>query len=144
MIRFQHTAVAEALIGTVNVRWAFADKPTETIEIVCHVVSNCVYNVILGSRFLSMTETFTKYKHRFTRCLPSAARVLRINLLDGSRQLLKGTLGISNRVYAVPDTGAEGNVLNLRFVKCFQVATGWLTKFGQICRKSQLQYFAGS
>ena len=125
-------------------RWAFADKPTETVEIVCHVISNCVYDVILGSRFLLMTETFTKYKHRLTRCLSSAARVLRINLLDGSRQLLKGTLGNSNTVYVVPDTGAEGNVLNLRFVKCFRVVTGWLTKFAQICRKPQLQYYAGS
>ena len=132
------------MIGTVNVRWAFAGKPTETIEIVCHVISNCVYDVILGKRFLSMTETFTKYKHRLTKCLSSAARVLRFNLLDGSRQLLQGTLRRRINVCAVPDTGAEGNLLNLRFVKCFRVATGWLTKFEQICRKSQLQYYAGS
>ena len=131
------------MIGTVNVRWAFADKPTETIEIVCHVISNCVYDVILGNRFLSMTETFTKYKHRLTKCLSSAARVLRFNLLDGSRQLLEGTLGDGNKVYAVPDTGAEGNVLDLRFVECFRAATGWLTNSEQICRRARLQYHEG-
>lgn len=136
--------MADAMIGTVNVYWAFADQPTEFIKIVCHVISNCVYDVILGSRFLSMTETFTNYKHRLTRCLSSAARVLRFNLLDGSRQLLEGTLGNKNKVYAMPDTGAEGNVLNLRFVECSRAATGLLTKFEQICRKSQLQYYAGS
>lgn len=135
--------MAEAVIGTVNVRWAFADKPTETIEIVCHVISNCVYDLILGNRFLSMTETFTKYKHRLTKCLSSAARVLRFNLLDGSRQLLEGTLGYRKKVYAVPDTGAEGNVLDLRFVECFRAATGWLTQFEQICRRGRLQYYEG-
>ena len=116
------------MIGTVNVRWAFADKPTKPINIVCHVISDCVYDVILGNQFLSMTETFTKYKHRFTKCLSSAAKVLRFNLLGGGRQLLEGTLGKRNKVYAVPDTGAEGNVLNLRFVQCFRAAIGWLTK----------------
>ena len=135
--------MAEAVIGTVNVRWAFADKPTETIEIVCHVISNCVYDLILGNRFLSITETFTKYKHRLTKCLSSAARVLRFNLLDGSRQLLEGMLGNRNKVHAVLDTGAEGNVLDLRFAECFRAATGWLTKFEQICRRGRLQYYEG-
>lgn len=115
------------MIGTVNVRWAFADKPTESIEVVCHVIPNCVYDVILGNQFLSVTETFTKYKHRLTNCLSSAVRVLGFNLLDRSRQLLEGTLGNRDKVYAVPDTGAEGNVLDLRFVKRLRAATGWLT-----------------
>ena len=105
------------IIGTVNVRWAFADKPTETIEVICHVISNCAYDVILGRQFLSMTETFTKYKHRLTKCLFSAARVLRINLLDESRQVLKGTLGDTYQTDAVPDTGAEGNMMDLRYVE---------------------------
>ena len=111
--------MAEAIIGTVNVRWAFADKPTEIIEVVCHVISNCAYDVILGRRFLSMTETFTKYKHRLTKCLSSAAGVLRINLLDESRQFLEGTLGDTYKTDAVPDTGAEGNVMDLRCVEHF-------------------------
>ena len=91
-----------------------------------------------------MTETFTKYKHRLTKCLSSAARVLRFNLLGANRQILSGTLGNRNKVYAVPDTGAEGNVLNLRLVECFRAATGGLTKSEQICRKSRLQYHAVS
>ena len=66
-----------------------------------------------------MTETFTKYKHRLTKCLFSAAAALRINLLDKSRQLLEGTLGDTYRTDAVPDTGAEGNVMNLRCVERF-------------------------
>ena len=116
--------MAEAIVGTVNVRWAFADKPRKTIEVVCHVISNCAYDVILGNRFLSMTETFTKYKHRLTNCLSSAARVLRINLLDGSRQILEGTLGDRHQTYAVPDTGAEGNVMDLRCVERLRAVHG--------------------
>ena len=116
--------VTETIVGTVIVRWAFADKLTETIEIICHVISNCAYDVILGSRFLSMTETFTKYKHRLTECLSSAAGVLRINLLDESRQFLKGTLGERHQTDAVPDTGAEGNVMNLRCVEWFRAVHG--------------------
>ena len=98
------------MIGTVNVRWAFADKPEEIVEIVCHVISNCAYDVILGRRFLSMTETCTRYRHRLTNCLSSAAGVLRINLLDESHHSLKGMLGDRHQTDAVPDTGAEGNV----------------------------------
>ena len=116
--------MAEAIIGTVNLRWAFADKPTETIEVVCHVISNCAYDVILGRRFLSMTETFTKYKHRLTKCLSSATGVLRINLLDRSCQFLEGTLGDRYQTVAVPDTGAEGNVMDLRCVECFCAVHG--------------------
>ena len=119
MIRYDSITVAEVIIGTVNVRWAFADKPTETIEVVCHVISNCAYDVILGRQFLSMTETFTKYKHRLTKCLSSAAAVLRFNLLDESCQFLEGTLGDTYKTDAVPDTGAEGNVMDLRCVERF-------------------------
>ena len=124
MIHCHHIAVAEAIIGTVSVHWAFADKPTETIEVVCHVISNCVYDVILGRQFCSMTETFTKYKHRLTNCLSSAAGVLRINLLDKSRQFLKGTLGDRHQTDAVPDTGAAGNVMGLRYVERLRTIHG--------------------
>ena len=122
MIHCHHIAVVEAIIGTVSVHWAFADKPTETIEVVCHVISNCVYDVILGERFLCMTETFTKYRYRLTKCLFSAAGLLRINLLDESRQFLEGMLGDIYRTDAVPDTGAEGNVMDLRCVGDFRAA----------------------
>ena len=116
------------MIGTVNVRWAFADKPTETTEVVCHVISNCAYDVILGRRFLSMTETLTKYKHRLTKCLSLAAGVLRINLLGEDCPFLEGTLGDTYQMDAVPDTGAEGNVMDLRCVVCYTPSTHWLTK----------------
>ena len=112
------------MIGTVNVRWAFADKPTEPIEVVCHVISKCSYDVILGRRFLSMTKTFTKYKHRLTNCLSSAAGALSINLLDESRQFLEGTLGDRHQIHAVPDTGAEGNVMDLRCVERIHTVHG--------------------
>ena len=119
-----HIVVTEAAIGTVNVRWAFADKPKEIVQVVCHVISNCAYDVILGRRFLSMTETFTRYRHRLTNCLSSTAGVLRINLLDESRQFLKGTLGNRHQTDAVPDTGAEGNVMDLRYVERFRTVHG--------------------
>ena len=66
-----------------------------------------------------MTETFTKYRHRLTNCLSPATGVLRINLLDESRQFLEGTLGDTYKTEAVPDTGAEGNVMDLRCVERF-------------------------
>ena len=71
-----------------------------------------------------MTETFTRYRHRLTNCLSSAAGVLRINLLDESHHSLKGTLGDRLQTDAVPDTGAEGNVMDLRYVERFRTVHG--------------------
>ena len=94
-------------------RWAFAEKPRNAHKIICHVLPKCPYDVILGNRFLAATKTMSKHRRRLTHCLLSVANVLRFNSLDNSRQLLEGKLAGEHGSFAVPDTGAEGNVMNL-------------------------------
>lgn len=98
-----------------NFRWAFEEKPTELYDIVCHVLPECTYDFILGSRFLTATETFSKHRRRFSKCVFSMFNVFHLNFLGGGRQILNGKVG-GYLVDAVPDTGAERNVISLEYV----------------------------
>ena len=107
---------ANRLLGTVSMRWAFAEKPRNTRKIICHLLPRRPCDVILGKGFLAATKTMFKHRRRLTHCLLSVANVLRFNSLDNSRQLLEGKLAGGHDAFAVPDTGAEGNVMNLEHV----------------------------
>lgn len=95
-------------------RWAFAEEPTKPIDIICHVLPTCTYNLILGSKFLAATETLVKYRRRVTQCAFNVLNLFHINLLDKAHQALqvKGRLG-DHPTCAVADTGAERNVMDL-------------------------------
>ena len=72
--------------------------------------------MILGSDFLRITETMSKYKHRLTRCLFKVASYIpHFGFLGGSRQRLHGQLAGKHDVYAIPDSGADRNVMDLRY-----------------------------
>lgn len=111
-----YTRTDEALItGTVSLSWAFSEKPKEIIDIICHVLPQCAYDLILGSKFLTATETFSKHRRRLVDCVFSTSNVSHLNFLDGGRQTLDGKVG-AYQVSAIPDTGAERNVMNLEYV----------------------------
>ena len=109
------------MVGTVTIDWTFSVSPREHSKITCDVLPNCNYDLILGSHFLTATQTLTKYKRRLTECLFSKVNTLRLNLLGNSHQRLGGFIGIFEddtkdmfEVLAVPDTGAEANVMDRR------------------------------
>ncbi|KAL8748863.1 MAG: hypothetical protein Q9184_007046 [Pyrenodesmia sp. 2 TL-2023] len=105
-------------IGTVSFDWAFSESPTNLLKIVCDVIPTCSYPVILGSNFLTTTETLSKYKHRLTECLFSMSNVLQMNFLGDDRHRLLGKIGSDTEavaVAAVPDTGADGNIMDPSF-----------------------------
>ena len=103
-----------------NLRWAFAEKPTELYDIVCHVLPQCTYDFILGSQFLNATETFSKHRRRLANCTFSVFNVFHLNFLDGGRQTIDGKVG-GYQVFATPDTGAERNVIDLGYVPPFLI-----------------------
>lgn len=104
-------------IGTVSLLWSFADNPEKTIPVVCDVLPHCIYDLILGNGFLTATETMSKYRHRLTRCFFSMANKLStFAFLGMGCQRLEETLADAHDVLAVPDTGAERNVMSLQFV----------------------------
>ena len=99
--------------GIVSLNWAFPENRRKTTRIVCHVLPNCIYDLILGNGFLNMTNTLTKFRDRLTQCLFNVRKnFVRFGFLGESRQKLKGTLADEHNVLAVPDTGAERNVMN--------------------------------
>ncbi len=111
-----HTRTDRALItGTVSLSWAFSEKPKEIIDIICHVLPQCAYDLILGSKFLTATETFSKHRRRLVDCVFSTFNAFHLNFLDGGRQTLYGKVG-RYPVSAIPDTGAERNVMDLEYV----------------------------
>jgi hypothetical protein len=101
-------------LGTVRLDWAFADDPTNKYDLLFHVLPNCIYDVILGSAFLTATETLSKYGRRLTECVFSMAGVFKFGFLGNKCHRLEGILGDEHKVLAVPDTGAERNVMDAR------------------------------
>jgi hypothetical protein len=118
--RFQYISIGQLyetnffLTGTVVIKWSFAMEPSEIYELVCHVLAKCTYEVILGRVFLSTTQTLSTYRNRLTRCIPSLTtqRNFRVGLCGDTCQRLIGVIGDKNTVYAVPDTGAEANLID--------------------------------
>ena len=127
------------MTGTASFLWAFAENPQDTISIVCHVLPCCIYDLILGSGFLTATETLSKYKRRLTECLFSVASVFHFGLLGNTCQRLRGRLGKWTNIAAVPDTGAEGNVMDWNYA----VANGYKIMTGPIYQRF-LQFADGS
>jgi hypothetical protein len=70
--------------------------------------------VILGQDFLTATETFSKHRRRLTECVFSVARVFKFGFLENRCHRLEGFLDHVIQVLAVPDTGAERNVMDAR------------------------------
>ena len=89
------------------------------MTIVCDVLPACSYKLILGSAFLTATETLSKHKRRLTECIFTMTNVLRFNLLGGDSQRLPGLVG-ETAILAVPDTGAETNVMDERYENYIQ------------------------
>ena len=113
--------------GTASFFWAFEETPKEISSILCHVIPNCAYDLILGNGFLTATKTLTKFCHRLTRCLFSIANnVPHFSFLGETYQWLEGTLAGKHSILAIPDTGADRNVMSLQYAVYhgFELKTG--------------------
>ena len=101
-------------LGTVQVDYAFAGEVSHhNLNLICHVLKDSLYDLILGQPFLWVTETMTKFRHRFTECLFSVGRFFHFGFFGNGQERLRGTLADLYRTNAVPDTGAERNVIDL-------------------------------
>lgn len=82
----------------------------------CHVLPNCIYDLILGNGFLKTTETLSRYRHRLTECFFTVlSKFAHFGYLGDESQRLHGTLADEYDVLAIPDTGAERNVMDLEY-----------------------------
>jgi hypothetical protein len=105
------------IIGTVILPFSFKDdckRHTKGHRLEFNVINKPVRDVIVGSPFLDLTQTFTRHVHRIRQTLRKIGSP-RICYL-GSRQHVQGKVnGID--VDAVPDTGADVPVMSLSFAE---------------------------
>ena len=102
------------VVGTAKIVWSFAGESEKDFEIDCHVLPTCTYEIVLGSRFLKTTKTLSEYRHRLVDCIFKTTKHCKVNFLGGGLQYLKGSVDGNCQVLAVPDSGAERNVMDLR------------------------------
>jgi hypothetical protein len=104
------------IIGTAKLPFTF-DGESETHHLTFNVLGKSLYDVVLGSPFLRLTQTFTRFTHRIQRRTRNffQSNFFKMCLL-GSHQFLSGlTNGIP--VDAVPDTGADVSVMSASFAR---------------------------
>ncbi len=68
------------------------------------------------------TETLSKYVRQLTECNYSNAKVFKFGFLRNRCHRLEGVLDDSFPIFAVPDSGAERNVMDADEVNSWQVA----------------------
>ncbi|KAG8529613.1 uncharacterized protein KY384_006250 [Bacidia gigantensis] len=102
----------EFTAGTVSVQWSFANEASKKLKIMCHVLPECPYDLLLGRKFLTATETLSKFRKRLTSCLFRASGVSSINLVGDNSMYLDGLLGDDIAASGIADTGAERNVID--------------------------------
>ena len=110
-----------------SVLWAFAESPEETFSILCHVIPRCTYDLILGNRFLTETKTLTEFGYRLAKCVFTVInKIPCFGFLGETYQRMQGTLGDEHSVLAIPDTGADRNVMSLQYAvdHGFELMTG--------------------
>ncbi|CZR56925.1 uncharacterized protein PAC_06814 [Phialocephala subalpina] len=106
-------------IGIVQVQWELAD-PFKAYTLTCPVLEMCLFDVILGSQFLTETQTLSKYAYRISNCI--SPRPFQFCLLGKSSSSITGSLGLWKDVFALLDTGAECNVIDYHYAKCLGLA----------------------
>ena len=105
------------------------------MRILCYVLPCCIYDIILGQDFLAATQTMSaKHRNRITLCYFSIPYVFHMSYLGGVGEYLEGKLGHDTSdaqdIVAIPDTGAECNVIRRRYENRILTAyrNGLLTK----------------
>ena len=110
-------------IGKVEAEWQFNEEPENKYKITFQVLPDCIFDVMIGAIFLYATSILTTNRLRLTR-IPKPARALKtrvVNLCGLPGRELNGFLE-NERCSALPDSGAEPNLLSYEFAK----QKGWL------------------
>ena len=101
-------------LGTVILSVRFKGE-TELHSVEFHVISNALWDVVLGRPFLDLTKTLTEFKHRVTRTLRHISSP-RICYVSGSHQGIDGYLN-GEAVNALPDTGSNILVMSTKYAR---------------------------
>jgi hypothetical protein len=102
-------------LGTVSRPIHFA-KESETYMREFHVLPKCVHDIILGSPFLRLTQTFTKFRHRVVNKLRGLSSRHRVCFTGSSQQMLAGWAN-GQSVLALPDTGSDICLMSAQYAR---------------------------
>ena len=108
--------------GIVSVPWRFADEP-QTHSLECAIIPGCVHDLILGAKFLRLTETLTtfykkrvKQTLRFLRNAHDLAGKLRLGLLGAEKRRMWGYLN-QKLASALPDSGSDVMLISAGYAR---------------------------
>ena len=86
-------------------------------ELSCVILEKASHALVLGSKFLRLTETFTKYMHRLRRAIaPVSLRLPSLNLIGDEQEAIPGYLN-GLRCLGVPDSGSDLMVVSGAYAK---------------------------
>ncbi|KAK7417601.1 hypothetical protein QQX98_004422 [Neonectria punicea] len=100
--------------GKVKGLFKFGNEETSH-DLSCVILEKASYPLVLGSKFLRLTRTFTKYMHRLQKVFASGLG-LSLNLIGDEHELISGRLN-GSRCFAVPDSGSDIMVLSGAYAK---------------------------
>ena len=124
-------------LGQVSVPWRFKNEDLTSYMLSFHILADSVSDVLIGNAFLRSTETISTNRHRLSR-VPRATRASYVNLLGSTNQRIVGDLH-GEQIHALPDSGAEVNLLSYDYVK----RRGWfIDKMAK--NGNELQFADGS
>lgn len=109
--------------GVVEVPWVFKGEATLN-KIQCWIFPGAVHNLVLGSPFLKLSETFTKFRHRIKSRLSTLSRRLQLRLMGFERQRLWGLLN-GHPTLALPDTGSDVMLVSRKYAKEVGLTVDW-------------------
>jgi hypothetical protein len=105
---------SRSTLGTVSVPFSF-ESEAEIHQIIFNVIPSCIRDVIIGSPFLHMMETFTRFAHRITKRLRSHLSCP-VRYIGAPQQRLQGRLG-GYLVQALPDSGSDLSLISMEYAK---------------------------
>lgn len=98
-------------LGVARLPFQFAQE-TDTFVEDFHVLGKCLYDVILGNPFLTLTKTFSHFAHRVSKKLRVVSSCYRVGFTGSPQQMLAGWAN-GHPTLALPDTGADISLMSL-------------------------------
>lgn len=102
-------------LGKVSGVFNFSDEDN-SYPLLCMVLEKCVHPLVLGSQFLRVTQTLTKYTSRIKNVFSNILGLNFLTVLEAEQYLLDGYLN-GQAADIVPDTGSDIMVMSLLFAK---------------------------
>lgn len=131
-------------VGEIEISWQFEGESNLSYEMVLQVLPNSIFDVMIGAKFLYETNTMVGNNHRLRRIpKPDRAMLARnVNFCGSPFRCLNGVLlGADSEpgwCFALPDSGAEANIVSYEFAK----RRGWLTNLVLRSESESLLLFA--